>query len=273
MPDPNLTLISHPLCPFVQRAAIVLLEKGVSFERIDVNLAAKPDWFLALSPTGKVPLLKIRQADGSDAVLFESMVICEYLEESQDGAKFYPLDALSRARHRSWIEFGTATVADTWQFLNAKDRLTADTKQAAFRERLEAVLGDGPYFGGAAFGMVDAVFAPLFRYFGMLDPVVSQPIFENLPRVSAWRAGLAARQSVINAVARDYAERFRQHLSQHQVLLAACSPFKALLKNPFRDPQLIHPFPAEGGSRRMTPGHHMNKWHWISIAAGPGITQ
>jgi glutathione S-transferase len=46
MPDTSLTLISHPLCPFVQRAAIVLLEKGVSFDKIDVDLAAKPDWFL-----------------------------------------------------------------------------------------------------------------------------------------------------------------------------------------------------------------------------------
>jgi glutathione S-transferase len=83
MPDPSLTLISHPLCPFVQRAAIVLLEKGVSFDRINVDLADKPDWFLALSPTGKVPVLKVSQEDGSDAVLFESMVICEYLEETQ----------------------------------------------------------------------------------------------------------------------------------------------------------------------------------------------
>jgi glutathione S-transferase len=58
MTDIGLTLISHPLCPFVQRAAIVLLEKGVAFERIDVDLTAKPDWFLALSPTGKVPLLR-----------------------------------------------------------------------------------------------------------------------------------------------------------------------------------------------------------------------
>jgi glutathione S-transferase len=223
MSNSKLTLISHPLCPFVQRAAIVLLEKGVPFDRVDVDLAAKPDWFLALSPTGKVPLLKLSQPDGPDAVLFESMVICEYLEESLGGAGLYPVEALSRARQRGWIEFGTATLADAWQFLNATDRPTADTKQAAFRDRLqrlEAVLAAGPYFGGAAFGMVDAVFAPLFRYFDILDPTVSQPIFENLPRVSAWRAALAARQSVIAAVAEDYAERFRRHLRQHQALLA-----------------------------------------------------
>lgn len=223
MSGTQLTLISHPLCPFVQRAVIVLLEKGVPFERVDVDLTAKPDWFLALSPTGKVPLLKIGQADGPDAVLFESMVICEYLEESQTGATLYPVNAISRARQRGWIEFSTATLADAWQFLNAKDRPTAEAKQAAFRDRLqqlEVVLLQGPYFSGAAFGMVDAVFAPLFRYFDILDPTVSQPIFEGLPRVTAWRAALAERKSVVAAVTGDYAERFQQHLRQHQALLA-----------------------------------------------------
>ncbi|HWT57498.1 MAG TPA: glutathione S-transferase family protein [Rhizobium sp.] len=224
MPDPSLTLISHPLCPFVQRAAIVLLEKDVPFERINVDLSAKPDWFLALSPTGKVPLLKVHQTDEGDAILFESMVICEYLEETQGGARMYPDGALLRARQRAWIEFATQTLADGWQFLNATDPATADAKGAAFRDRLrklEAELGAGPYFAGAAFGMVDAVYAPLFRYFGIIDPAVSQAIFEGFPRVSTWRAALAARPSVGNAVVGDYADRFRAHLRQHQALLAA----------------------------------------------------
>ena len=81
----DLTLISHPLCPFVQRSAIVLLEKNVPFERLNVDLSAKPDWFLALSPTGKVPMLKVRQSKGEDAIIFESMAICEYINETLDG--------------------------------------------------------------------------------------------------------------------------------------------------------------------------------------------
>lgn len=223
MPETSLTLISHPLCPFVQRAVIVLLEKGVLFDRTDVDLAAKPDWFLALSPTGKVPVLKVRQSVGTDAVLFESMVICEYLEETQGGVPMYPIDALSRARQRAWIEFGTPAFADAWQFLNATDHPIADAKRAAFRDklqRLELALGSGAYFGGVDFGMVDAVYAPLFRYFDIVDPAASLPIFEELPRVSAWRTALAARSSVIDAVGEDYAERFRSHLHRHQALLA-----------------------------------------------------
>ena len=60
----HLRLISHKLCPYVQRAVIVAAEKGISFERIDIDLADKPDWFLAISPTGKVPLLEVTDEDG-----------------------------------------------------------------------------------------------------------------------------------------------------------------------------------------------------------------
>jgi len=223
MPHAKLTLISHPLCPFVQRAAIVLLEKDVPFEKIDVDLAAKPDWFLALSPTGKVPLLKVELADGTRAILFESMAICEYLNETQGGVSLYSDDALSRAQQRAWVEFGGAALADAWQFLNAKDLAIADGKKVALRDklqRLEGKLDQVPYFSGSAFGMVDAVFAPVFRYFDLLRSVVSDPIFDNLPRVSAWRASLANRPSVISAVGDDYAKQFQQHLVKQQAILS-----------------------------------------------------
>lgn len=224
MTEQTLTLVSHPLCPFVQRAAIVLLEKGVAFDRVNVDLSSKPDWFLALSPTGRVPVLKVRQLGGEDAILFESVVICEYLNETQGGAAMYPDDALLRARHRAWIEFATQTFTEGWQFLHAKDMATADARRAAFRDRLskiEAELGDRPYFAGANFGLVDAVYAPLFRYFGIIDPAVADPIFAGLPRVTAWRASLAKRSSVRNAVIDAYPDLFREHLRQQGAMIAA----------------------------------------------------
>lgn len=219
-----LTLISHPLCPFVQRSAIVLLEKNVPFECVNVDLSAKPDWFLALSPTGKVPLLKVRQANGEDAIIFESMVICEYLNETQDGDSMYSDDALERARQRAWIEFSTSTLRNAWQFLNATDQAIADSKRAVFREqlaRIESELSSGPYFSGTKFSMVDAVYAPVFRYFSLIDSSVSEAIFEGLPRVSAWKAALAKRESVKTAVSSDYADFFQNHLRQHSAILAA----------------------------------------------------
>ncbi|WP_174021898.1 glutathione S-transferase family protein (plasmid) [Agrobacterium fabrum] len=224
MTDTDLTLISHPLCPFVQRAAIVLLEKGVPFDRVNVDLSAKPDWFVALSPTGKVPVLKVRQRSGEDAILFESVVICEYLNETQSGAAMYPDDALLRARHRAWIEFATQTFTAGWQFLHAKDMATADARLAAFRDRLskiEAELGDDPYFAGANFGLVDAVYAPLFRYFEIIGRQVADPIFAGLPRVTAWHAALAERSSVKDAVIDTYPDLFRDHLRQQGAMIAA----------------------------------------------------
>jgi len=223
MPHAQLTLISHPLCPFVQRAAIVLLEKHVPFERINIDLSAKPGWFLALSPSGKVPLLGVALADSTHATLFESTAICEYLNETQDGASLYSDDALSRAQQRAWAEFGVAALSDAWQFLNAKDLEMADSKKTAFRDKLhqlESKLDQGPYFSGSSFSMVDAVFAPIFRYFDLLSPVVSQPIFNDLPRVSAWRSSLADRPSVMSAVEDDYANRLQQHLVNQQALLS-----------------------------------------------------
>ncbi|MFJ1312173.1 glutathione S-transferase family protein [Agrobacterium sp. P15N1-A] len=224
MTEQDLTLISHPLCPFVQRAVIVLREKGVGFDRVNVDLSAKPDWFLALSPTGKVPVLKVRQPNGQDAILFESVVICEYLNETQVGVSMYPDDALLRARHRAWIEFATQTFADGWQFLHAKDVETADARRTSFSDRLskiEAELGDGPYFAGADFGLVDAVYAPLFRYFGIIDAAVADTIFASLPRLTAWRAALAERPSVRNAVIGTYPDLFRDHLRQQGAMIAA----------------------------------------------------
>src|SRR4030088_795729 len=97
-----LKLISHKLCPYVQRAVIALTEKGVAFERIDIDLSNKPDWFLAISPLGRTPVLQV-----GEAPFFNPAVILEYLEEP-DPKPLHPADPLIRAEHRAWIEFGSA---------------------------------------------------------------------------------------------------------------------------------------------------------------------
>ncbi|MGV6876197.1 glutathione S-transferase family protein [Pseudochelatococcus sp. B33] len=222
MSDAKLTLISHHLCPYVQRAAIALAEKGVPFERRYVDLSAKPDWFLAISPLGKVPLLIVKQDDGTEAALFESAVICEYLEETQPGAPLHPADPLARARQRGWIEFGSSILSDLWGFETAKDAATYEAKCAALLDkfgRVEAELGAGPYFAGEPFSLVDAVFAPIFRYFDVFDTITPTGIFDELPRVTAWRKALAERPSVREAVTDDYADRLKMFLKKHDAWL------------------------------------------------------
>ena len=200
-PNPKLTLISHALCPYVQRAAIVLMEKGVPFERRDVDLKNKPAWFLALSPLGKTPALQVE-----DGALFESAVICEYLDETH-GPRLHPESAFERARHRSWMEFGSSLLNTIGAFYGAPDEATLAARAGDIRarfEQLEAVLGAGPYFAGERFSIVDAVFGPVFRYFDVFDEIADFGFFRGLPKLSAWRTRLAARDSVRLAVRADY---------------------------------------------------------------------
>ncbi|MBX5135211.1 glutathione S-transferase family protein [Rhizobium lentis] len=218
----RLTLISHHLCPYVQRAAIALHEKGVPFERVNIDLANKPDWFLQISPLGKVPLLRIEEEDGSEAVLFESSVICEYLEETQAGPALHPADPLARARHRGWMEFGSSVLSDLWGYETATEVEQLEAKRKALIAKfttLEGALADGPYFSGSSFSLVDAVFAPIFRYFDVFDRLGDSGIFEGLERVTRWRSALGERRSVKDAVGEDYPQRLLEFLEKHKSIL------------------------------------------------------
>jgi len=217
----SLKLISHKLCPYVQRAVIALKEKGVPFERIDIDLANKPDWFLKLSPLGKVPVLVVTTEQG-EVALFESNVICEYIEETQGGARLHPADALRRAEHRAWMEFGSAILGDLWGLETTTDPATFDSKRHALVSkfaRVEAALGAGPFFSGEQFSLVDAVFAPVFRYFDLFDELTEHGIFRDVPKVRAWRAELAKRPSVRTAVGEDYPQLLRAFLARHDAHL------------------------------------------------------
>src|SRR6187431_2572562 len=212
-----LKLISHKLCPYVQRAVIALNEKGVAFERVDIDLANKPDWFLNISPLGKVPVLTVA-SDQGEVALFESNVICEYIEETQGGAKLHPLDPLQRAQHRAWMEFGSAILTDLWGLETTTDAAIFDSKReavAAKFARVEAVLGAGPFFAGRDFSLVDAVFAPIFRYFDVFDQLTDLAIFADVPKVRAWRKALAQRPSVRTAVGPDYPQLLHAFLVRH----------------------------------------------------------
>jgi glutathione S-transferase len=214
---PKLKLISHKLCPYVQRAVIALTEKGVPFERIDIDLASKPDWFLKISPLGKTPVLLV-----DDTAIFESAVILEYLEETQPNP-LHLSDPLKRAERRGWIEFGSAVLNDIAGFYGAKDKATFDARIAALAEkfsRLEARLAAAPWFDGEKFSLVDAVFGPVFRYFDVFDGIGDFGILANKPKVAAWREALAARPSVAGAVSVDYPALLRDFIDRRNSYLS-----------------------------------------------------
>jgi len=200
----KLMLISHHLCPYVQRALISLTEKEVAFERVDVDLSNKPDWFTAISPLGKTPVLKV-----GDRTIFESAVILEYLEETQP-SPLHPADPLTRAEHRAWIEFGSSVLNDIWGFYTAPNSAAFEVKAnvlAGKFAQIERRLSRGPYFDGAHFSLVDAAFGPVFRYFDVFDQIADFGVLVDKPKVNAWRTKLAARPSVKSAVAKDYEQR------------------------------------------------------------------
>jgi glutathione S-transferase len=198
----------------------------VAFERIDIDLANKPDWFLKISPLGKVPVLRVATDDG-EAVLFESNVICEYIEETQGGGKLHPQDPLQRAQHRAWMEFGSTILSELWGLETTGDPAVFESKRlavAAKFARIEEALASGPFFAGKDFGLVDAVFAPIFRYFDVFDTLIDLSVFAETPKVRAWRTALAQRPSVKSAVGADYPQLLHAFLVRydaHMLKLAA----------------------------------------------------
>jgi glutathione S-transferase len=213
----DLTLVSYDLCPYVQRAAIALAEKGVGFHRVNVDLSDKPEWFLAISPLGKVPLLRV-----GDDVLFESVPIIEYIEGTTPHP-LHPRDSLERAKHRAWIEFGSSILADIWVLETTSDQAAFAAKRDTLQDKfsqVERMLTTGPYFAGAPFSLVDAVFAPVFRYFTTFERFVDLGLFDAVSKVAAWRAALERRPSVASAVVPDYSARLEAFLRKQNGWMA-----------------------------------------------------
>lgn len=205
----DLVLISHHLCPYVQRSLITLAEKRIPHQRRYVDLGNKPQWFLELSPLGKVPVLQVN----GEEVVFESAVICEFLDEVTPGS-LHPSNPLAKARHRAWIEFGS-------QLLNDIARLYNAGSEATFNDCVEVISGkllrlepeiQGPWFSGDRFSLIDAAYGPIFRYFDTLDSYLPFDIFQDCPAAQAWRKALAGRPTVRDAVEHDYPERLKDFL-------------------------------------------------------------
>jgi len=222
------------LCPYVQRAAIALSEKAVAFERVYVDLANKPDWFKTISPLAKVPLLRVRSPGGDEVVLFESAAILEYLEDTQPHP-LHPAQALERARHRAWIEFGSSVLNDIGAFYNAPDEVALTSNVQRINEkfaRVEAQLGKGPWFAGQRFTLVDTVFGPIFRYFDVFDDIADFGFLNNKPKTKQWREALSQRPSIRTAVTPDYPSRLMAFIEARNSYLSCLLTTGASAENP-----------------------------------------
>lgn len=202
-------LVSAKLCPFVQRSAILLEEKGAPYEVRYVDLADKPAWFLEISPLGKVPLLKV-----DDEVLFESAVINEFLDETL-GERMHPEDPLERARHRAWIEVLSQLTVDSYRLMVAPDETAAREAVAAARGKLARLEDrvEGPYFAGERFRLVDTAAAPALQRLSWSEEIEpSLGLFEGYPKVLAWRDRLLERPSVQRSLVPEARALFEDYL-------------------------------------------------------------
>ena len=204
-------LVSFDVCPYVQRSVITLQEKGVPYEIEYIDLNNKPEWFMQLSPLGKVPILMVE-----DTIIFESATINEYLDETAPGRKLQPADPLRRAHNRAWIEFTSTVLVTRNQMQHAKTEQETRRLAAIVNgqlARLEEQIDNGPFFNGNDFSLVDAAAAPLFqRLAWLLELAPDLGVFNDLPKVTAWSAALLQRESVKRSTVADIRERYLSYL-------------------------------------------------------------
>ncbi|NRA85541.1 MAG: glutathione S-transferase family protein [Gammaproteobacteria bacterium] len=202
MKQQNFDIITHVLCPYVQRSIITLEEKNISYTRTDIDLAKKTAWFEQKSPMGKVPVLLVDEKH----TLFESAIICEYLDEITPGS-LHPVDSLEKAYHRAWIEFGSSILSKIASLYNAKEASHFQAIHTEIQNKfrfIERELSGSSFYSGERFHLIDAVYGPIFRYFDVFDTFTKLDTFEALPKCLLWRNALKKRRSVQKAVPKDY---------------------------------------------------------------------
>src|SRR6201996_4923676 len=215
-------LVSFKTCPWVQRAAIVLREKGVEFEFRHIDRDNRPDWFLAISPHKKVPVLSV---DGKVS-LFESNAIAEYLDETIT-PRLHPEDPVQRAVNRAWTDF-LPTFADmvTGQAYSEDEaEYKADVAKVpqAF-EKLERALAtqsaQGPFFNGATYSLVDAGYAPFLQRYYYPDRIKPIGAIEKFPWVKAWAEALTKRPSTHSFPEGEFEQLYRTNVKLRKKYLS-----------------------------------------------------
>lgn len=148
-----ITLFDADRCPYCARVRIVLAEKGVEYETVEIDLDDRPSWIYEKNPLGRVPVLE------EDAfVLPESAVINEYLEERYPEPPLWPADEAERALGRLLV-FRFDQLSKPYYALRreedgARERLGAELA------KLNAILDAQPYLTGREFGLADIAYVP-----------------------------------------------------------------------------------------------------------------
>lgn len=105
--DGKIRIYSMRFCPYAHRAVLVAIAKNVPHDVVNVNLKTKPEWLFQLNPLGKVPTLQLN----SKEVLYESLILADYLDEAYPGRQLQASDPKQKAFDRLLVEnFGKVQV-------------------------------------------------------------------------------------------------------------------------------------------------------------------
>jgi len=209
----NYMLVSFKTCPWVQRSAIILREKNSPFEFRHIESDNRPDWFLAISPHKKVPVLRIDDKE----TLFESNAINEYLDEVV-GPQLHPKDSIQKAINRAWTDYVptfASSVTGCAYAATEADYQKAIAKIPDAFDRLEKALekqGSGPFFNGKEYSLVDAAYAPFLQRYVFLNNIRPIGQLEKFPRLKAWTEALMARPSTHSFPPAEFEAMYRENL-------------------------------------------------------------
>jgi glutathione S-transferase len=214
-------LVSFKTCPWVQRSAILLREKNIPFEFRHIEPDNRPDWFLAISPHKKVPVVQV-----DDKIsLFESSAINEYLDETTS-PRLHPDDPVERAINRAWTDYVPTFSEHVTGVAYADDEAAAKKCYAkipiAF-ERLEGALakqGKGPLFNGTKYSLVDAAYAPFLQRYYFLDRIKPIGQIEKFPRLKAWAETLMKRPSTHSFPEAEFEAMYRVNVKKRNKWLS-----------------------------------------------------
>jgi glutathione S-transferase len=182
----SLVLYNAARCPYVARVRIVLAEKGIDYEVVEIDLDDRPSWLYEKNPTGRVPV--VEEDDGRP--LAESAVIMEFLEERYPEPPLLPADPADRAAVRLLI-FRDGDLTSPYYALRRGEEGAAEKFDAALGQ-FEALLAEQPYLGGAEYGLADIALVPWFlRARDMLGVEL-----DGFPALSDWLARLEQRPAI-----------------------------------------------------------------------------
>ena len=180
-----MNLYSGTTCPFSQRCRIVLYEKGMDFQIIDVDLFNKPEDIAVMNPYNRLPVLVER-----DLVLYESNIINEYIDERFPHPQLMPADPVMRARTRLFLfNFERELFVHVQALENSSNPKLIEKARPAIRDRLvqlAPVLLKNKYMLGDDFSMLDVAIAPLLwrlDHYGIDVPKSAVPLMKYAERI------------------------------------------------------------------------------------------